>query len=482
MAVKRRRLPAETKGKFDLTKYVAPEIAMADAISANKGTLISNWKTKKPSWLGRRKGSAKKIGGKLKEGAKSTPSWAWGKTKSAPSWALGKGKAWLNETAEQSSAKWKRRKGVAAKIITLVTITLLIGYTLFILFFTQGGASTFAGLGEIGTKLKDVSRGSTAEINIVRDVLVGDYSFANTWRSDVQQTKYEGQEVGVKLENIRPIKDELFSGDTVIVTGTLKMIGLPASAYGTTPDFSADITAVLGTTGLSGIKERPGECTPTSIVKQRQFFDRFSCEFNNITTASTSESKEIKVNVNFDFEAISGKTIYALRNDAFEKLLLEERDPFKEYELKKQLSWQTPSDIGIGMGLQGESDIFPTNNNENTINHFLGVTIENKGSGKLNSVEEIWLIIPNNLEVNLEKSDFSFTHNCNKELNTCDYNLANPKFSDIEPGEKKTYFLAFKYNENALGAGDFKEVFILADIKYNYTLTRLTSVIVHKQP
>ena len=357
--------------------------------------------------------------------------------------------------------------------IVLVILGGLI-FAIYMIFFTVGGSATVANFDRIVLPAKSFLQENVASQNIITSIIRGDYNFANTWRSDVQQTKYEGREVGVKLENVRPIKDEIFTGENVIVTGTLKMIGLPASAYGTTPDFSANIKSKVG--------EADGECTPNAIVKQRQFFDRFSCEFNKVETGKPTESKEIKVNVNFDFEAISGKTIYALRNDAYEKLLLEERDPFKEYEIKKQLSWQTPSDVGIGIGLQGESDIFSANNDENTINHFLGVTIENKGSGKLDSVEEILLIIPNNLVVNLSKSDFKFSGSCNNELNTCDYKLTSPKFSDIIPGEKKTYFLVFKYYDDYLSGGDFKEVFVLADVKYKYTLTKLTSIIVHQPP
>ncbi|MBS3064478.1 MAG: hypothetical protein J4472_01575 [DPANN group archaeon] len=318
--------------------------------------------------------------------------------------------------------------------IVLVILGGLI-FAIYMIFFTVGGSATVANFDRIVLPAKSFLQENVASQNIITSIIRGDYNFANTWRSDVQQTKYEGRDVGVKLENVRPIKDEIFTGENVIVTGTLKMIGLPASAYGTTPDFSANIKSKVG--------EADGE---------------------------------------FDFEAISGKTIYALRNDAYEKLLLEERDPFKEYEIKKQLSWQTPSDVGIGIGLQGESDIFSANNDENTINHFLGVTIENKGSGKLDSVEEILLIIPNNLVVNLSKSDFKFSGSCNNELNTCDYKLTSPKFSDIIPGEKKTYFLVFKYYDDSLSGGDFKEVFVLADVKYKYTLTKLTSIIVHQPP
>src|SRR3989344_2722292 len=86
------------------------------------------------------------------------------------------------------------RRTVDAIIKWVIILAIISGliFAIYMIFFTVGGQAFGAALGISGTQLKDVFQKDTAEINIVKQTLTGQYDFSQTWRSDIQKTKYEG--------------------------------------------------------------------------------------------------------------------------------------------------------------------------------------------------------------------------------------------------------------------------------------------------
>ncbi len=386
---------------------------------------------------------------------------------------------------EPSQLRRSGKKNLATTIIAVIVVVVLIGYAIFFLFFTQTGASTSAGFGEIGTQLKDVLQRDTAEINIVKQALTGQYDFSQTWRSDVQKTKYEGKDVGAVLTNVGPIKDTILvsSGeetDNILIAGSLKIVSVPATIRDASPSINAIITS----------KFNDELTTCASVTQAREYSNRFTCEHTGVTDSildgKSVVSKEVQVNLDYNFETLSGKTFYAIKNDEFSRLTLDDIDILQHFEIKKRRSWQTESPVGLGIGLSGEADTFPANSNDNTAAHFLGITIENKGAGKLKSIKSITLEVPADLMYVEDGNDFSVKINatnlpdCNSEKNTCKYEIKDLDI-ELEPGFKENLFFKFTFPEAKLEGKDFEELFLLADVEFDYTQTKFSSITIKER-
>ena len=434
-----RKLPAESRFNISAEdiKNVIPEVAIADAV-ANK--------TKK-------------------------------KTKKKKS----------NSEDEQDSKdeQVNKRKGIRTTIVTLIIIAILVGGGFIFTTFTPGGQALSAALGISGTQLKDVFQKDTAEINIVKQALTGQYDFSQTWRSDTQKTKYEGKDVGVVLTNVGPIKDTILisSGETtddIIIVGSLKIVSVPATISGTIPSVTALVTSIFDS----------NTTTCAIITQAREYSNRFTCEHSGVTheilEGKTTIAKEAKVTLTYNFETLSGKTLYAIKNDEYSRLILDDIDLLKHFEIKQRRSWQTTSPIGIGMGLSGESDTFPANSNDNTVAHFLGITIENKGSGTLEDIISITLEVPADLIYVEDGNDFSKKlvnnlHDCDSATNTCKYELKDLAFEPLEPGFKENVFFKFKLPEDKLEGKEFEELFLLADVEFYYSQDKFSSITIKER-
>lgn len=447
--VKKRRLPAETKGKSDMIKKAVPELAIADAVTPPKN---EDGKKKKKTYSNKEPG-----------------------------------RRWLrNVEYESKTGEKSRKKSFISIIITFIILTVLIGYAIFFLFFTHDGASTFAGLGETGTQLKNIFQKDTAEVNIVKQALTGQYDFSQTWRSDVQQTKYEGKDVGAVLTNVGPIKDTILisPGDTtdkIIIVGSLKIVSVPATIRDDAPSVSAIVTS----------KFNGNDIPCANIAQARKYSNRFTCEHpgitNDILGGKPVVAKEAQVNLDYNFETLSGKTLYAIKNDEFSRLVLDDIDILQHFEIKKRRSWQTESPVGLGIGLSGESDTFPANSDDNLAAHFLGITIENKGDGKLNDIRSITLEVPADLVYVEDGNDFSEKinaatnlHDCDSAKNTCKYEIGALDFT-LEPGFKENVYFKFTFPEDKLEGKDFEELFLLADVEFNYTQTKFNSITIRER-
>ena len=445
-----RKLPAESRFNISAEdiKNVIPEVAIADAV-ANK--------TKK-------KRSNNSGDGQVSKKAKEKRS---------------------NNSGDGQVSK---RKRIRTTIVTLIIIAILVGGGFIFTTFTPGGQAFSAALGISGTQLKDVFQKDTAEINIVKQALTGQYDFSQTWRSDTQKTKYEGKDVGVVLTNVRPIKDiiSISPGETtddIVIVGSLKIVSVPVTIRDA-KDAKPNVTALV-----TSIFDNETEICAT-ILQTKEYSNRFTCEHSGIThdilKGKTTVSKEVKVTLDYSFETLSGKTLYAIKNDEYNRLILDDIDILQHFEIKQRRSWQTTSPVGLGIGLSGESDTFPANSNDNTVAHFLGITIENKGSGTLTAIKSITLEVPTDLIYVKDGNDFSVKlknnlRDCSSATNTCKYELKDLDVEPLEPGFKENVFFKFKFPEDKLEGKEFEELFLLADVEFYYTQDKFSSITIKER-
>jgi len=224
--------------------------------------------------------------------------------------------------------------------------------------------------------------------------------------------------------------------------------------------------------------------------KAKEYSNRFTCEHSGIThdilKGKTTVSKEVKVTLDYSFETLSGKTLYAIKNDEYSRLILDDIDILQHFEIKQRRSWQTTSPVGLGIGLSGESDTFPANSNDNTVAHFLGITIENKGSGTLTAIKSITLEVPTDLIYVKDGNDFSVKlknnlRDCSSATNTCKYELKDLDVEPLEPGFKENVFFKFKFPEDKLEGKEFEELFLLADVEFYYTQDKFSSITIKER-
>ena len=412
----------------------------------------------------------------------------------------------LQKQVKETKKKVKKGLVLLFKIILVLAV---IGIIAYYLLGTTTGSLITSEAGGLIAPITNAFRGFTAPFNQFKMILTGEYDPSQLWTSKTYEDRYATiKDIGVTISNVRPFRETFISGQQLAILGNLKVASLPDE--GVEAKVSAkwsDLELIkaafgggqIGTWDCNG--EDPGS---TLVVSGTQLYiGRFLCTHNYLTIGEgKTEAHTAEVEVEYDFSMKAGKQVYVGDYEQMGTLLFEEQDPMKFFGITKDQikSWQTESPVGLGLGLLGEEGIITANiyrdEDKYELWHYLGVTVENKGSGDIIGLnkEDLILTLPNTIEVASEDdTDMDFKAVSEKEIDgvrLITYELyKSPGIKDtkddrLKPGEYKTYYLKFRVwdgigramQPDFLKGVPVSSFFVLAELKFEYKDVRSVAI------
>ena len=412
--------------------------------------------------------------------------------------------------AEEVAGKGSKAKKIGWKIfkIVLVLVVIFLVYRYFTGTTTGSGVSAEAGT--IVAPITNVAKesGMVKTLNQFKMIMTGEYDPSQLWTSKTYEDRYAMvEDVGVKISNIKPLRDLFLSEQQLAILGNVRVASLPEEEESTVAIIGAkwstfdQIKDAFGGDGNELSEswdcngDEPGNTL--EISKARLFVGRFMCTHKALTVKEDlTESHNADVTVAYSFSMKAGKQVYVGDYEQMTTLLFEEQDPMKYYGITKDQtkSWQTESPVGLGLGVLGEEEIIIANiKGEYELGHYLGITVENRGSGDLHKISELKVTLPSTIEIQTDLSederDFvkvstdDETKVEGEDLDT--YLLIDTKLKEpLTPGEFKTYFLKFRAWDGLgpQGEQDFLQgvpissFFVLSELKFNYLESRAVSI------
>ncbi len=415
--------------------------------------------------------------------------------------------------------------------VPVFIIIILIG--LFFWSMTPMGRQMFGSLRTTSTVASaEGLRGVAGPLNIIKQVTSGTYNPTDVWTSDNVESQYvEQKDVGVKVDDVKPLRESFLPGQDLAVQGRVSAVSLSGK------DVSAVVSAqVLGdlddaaksilngsiydikSTWSCNVQDGRGGTITGADVRNK----RFICTYPAKTSAGTlgpGESKDIPVDVKvqaMNTEIRAGKQFYYTDADTFanagdDKLggLGISRDAVR--------SWQHGDDsVNLGLGLAGNEEIIETNVLTNQANQFesyyyAGVSVSNpaghsgdavlrlKESGDL--VDNLKLFISSPYPVTIypdaQQEDFScFNSDGSPRMPTSDevenYKLpqngivkcilkegalAGRSNIKLAPAEARTFYVKIRIDGDKL-TGPYGSFFTLATLNYDYVNKKIVTATV----
>ena len=519
-----RRKSEREKIKFLNESYKAQQKELGDLhegeaeLKAAEDSWIGKRKIGAGHWWKRRKTSAKHWGDRQGKRIKDAPDSTYHGARRAATGTPGLAAAvpevaMAKEVAEAVKGQVEETKGKVktglVKLGKVLLVLAIIGIVFYYFTGTTTGSGVSAEAGGVITPITNVAKesGVIKTINQFKMIMTGEYDPSQLWTSKTYEDRYAMvEDVGVKISNIKPLRDPFLSNQQLAILGNVRVASLPEEEEST--------VAIIGAkwSTWDQIKDAFGEGNELSeswdcngdepgnkleISKARLFVGRFMCTHKALTVKEgITESHDADVTVAYSFSMKAGKQVYVGDYEQMTALMFEDQDPMKYYGIKKDQtkSWQTESPVGLGLGILGEEEIVIANKkDEYELGHYLGVTVENIGSGDLLKIDSLKVTLPSTIEIatDLPKDERDFVKVSTDDeikvegadLDTyllIDTNLKEP----LAPGEFKTYFLKFRVWDGigAQGEQDFLQgvpissFFVLSELKFNYIESRAVSI------
>ncbi|MBI2040722.1 MAG: hypothetical protein HYT16_01345 [DPANN group archaeon] len=434
--------------------------------------------------------------------------------------------------------------GVAAALMALVisfrkhakiAIPVFIIILLVILFFwsqTPMGRQMFGSLGTSSTiAATEGIRGVEGPINIVQQVVAGTYNPTDVWNSENVESQYvEQKDVGVKIDDVVPLRESFLPGQNLIIRGRVSAVGLlgkeaKAIISAETLESADEKVKSLFTNRLvSWACQIEGETSPGVILGDDIRDRKFSCSHAYADAATgglnAGESRDVPVDVKVQSvgtELRAGKQYYYTDADTFVNA---GDDKLAGIGISKDAvkSWQYGDDsVNLGLGLAGNEEIIVTDMTdvlggrfENA--YYLGASISNPAthSGdaliriKDSSTREprVKIFVPSPYPVTIypdnDQEDFSCfdsdgnpkspTKNEVETYNLPEQGIVKCTLKDsalggrsvirLEPVDSKTFYLKVKISNDKL-TGPYGSFFMFAVLDYDYINKKIATVTVY---
>ncbi|HKZ50116.1 MAG TPA: hypothetical protein VJ110_03890 [Candidatus Nanoarchaeia archaeon] len=377
----------------------------------------------------------------------------------------------------------------------IVIIIILLAYLVFFLFFTPTGSLIRGEAGVGGVQATEGLRGITGPLNLMSQILRGDYNPRNLWDSQEVQSQYvEVKDVGVVLVSAGPLRDEFDIRQDLVVAGRINAIAFPGREVTATigirtkttlPGPVGNIIEVYLSQGWSCSISQAGPSLPVREVRNRPF----TC----ILPADSEfhPQKEIVPYIT-EISATAGNT-QTVGGKQFvfsspEVLLSLERPPLEEFQISPAVleSWQTGDEsMTLAINVAGQPDVLETGAEQ-----FLGVRVLNPashtGTAKLSQVQ---MLVPTPPLTTIGGEDFSCRPLVSREeissaltdfgINTVPqgqgFTLCTSQRAEVLTPADPSVLLFTKVTipEGALQNQEFGTFFVLAKVNYDYTNMKL---------
>lgn len=366
-------------------------------------------------------------------------------------------------------------KGYTRWLIVIPVIAMLI----FFFFWSQSstGKILSAQAGKTMPFNYEATRAVAGPLNIMKQVLTGSYDPSEMWSSKTYEDQYvQYSDIGVKIEDVKPLRDTFIKGNDLVVVGKLSAKSLPDDNQGSNIDVSIKWTE----DGLGGWNV----CEPSRIEQAQAYYTRFQCTCSAgscLTEAKDIETHTAEVTVDYAFTERAGKQVYVASYEDINRIYMQGQEPMSYYQISSAevASWQTQGPVGLGIGILGGENLIATTSPKNPSRNYLGVSIVNNGIGDIKTIDAVDVTLPCEdiiIDYMLKESDFNnFSTSNLGGLKLCKFSLSpgvrNGLASEnkpLGPAETKTVFLPFRVTENFLKGGAVSSFFVKTDLRFVY--------------
>ncbi|MFH0875248.1 MAG: hypothetical protein V1859_04885 [archaeon] len=220
----------------------------------------------------------------------------------------------------------------------------------------------------------------------------GDY-----YTGQVEEGK-DDKDLGVFFEDVIASDPKYHEGDPVSVWATLSAktveepIVITLSCYASNGSDETDLkiqgTIYPGTVNVDSFEEASVSCDfPAGALPIGEY---------NIILAAT-----------FNFKTMAYLKTYFMNKETIRALRRESKDIFKEYPVIEQKPIAIYTQGPIGIGIESNEPPIGISATEN-IEPLLGVTIDNKWTGKIESFDEVTILVPSSFSVDTSSSSCNF--------------------------------------------------------------------------
>ncbi|MEM4714283.1 MAG: hypothetical protein QXQ79_01940 [Candidatus Nanoarchaeia archaeon] len=359
---------------------------------------------------------------------------------------------------------FKSRKAAAILLI----LTLLAGGGLWWFGVTPLGKQASGQMQASMIGFKESTKTFTGPLNLMKQIFTGEYDPNYLWRSDVVQNEFENvKDVGLKLSDVKPIKNPFTTDEELWITGTLNAISFPGANFSVS--ISAEDNYEYG--------NRNWQCTPSLLSNVAQIRNRkFNCHAPKIL-----EEKVIEVKVTATAKnstTVAGKQFLFSSQEAVSSL----EDPLTSWGISKDTlkSWQKGDEsLNVGIGVAGLEyyDILETYD-KSEMTYLLGVNIENPSfSTQAITQKTVYLLFPTNIVTVIKETDFNCQTHADltdvtglpKSLQSANLTKCMKKSNvNLNPADRETFFVQIQIPEEKLRNAKYGTFFAYVVVNYDY--------------
>jgi len=388
-------------------------------------------------------------------------------------------------------------KGYSRGIMIMIIVFLII--FAFWMMFTGTGKILSATAGRTMPAGYEASRALAGPLNIFKQVITGTYDPSQIWNSKTYEDEYaQYTDVGVKIADVRSIRDTYLAGDDIYVVGRISAKSLPDDDKGTNINIGIGWPSLETAPNLGGWQG----CEPSRIEQTQAYYSRFQCYCPGsscLRTVNDIESHTAEVTVEYTFTERGGKQIYVANYDELSRLYMQQEDPVSHYGLTRAelASWQTEGQVGLGIGILGDEDVIATHGANNPNAYLLGISITNNGIGDIKTIHSLEITMPCEITamLNFKENDFekSTTPPPDLPIELCVYSLRTDirdsmfknligGYQQIGPQEVKTVYLPIEVNPEVLGNAAISSFFAKVDMRFVYVDKNDVAITVRSKP
>ncbi|MBI2134080.1 hypothetical protein HYU11_05350 [Candidatus Woesearchaeota archaeon] len=275
--------------------------------------------------------------------------------------------------------------------------------------------------------------------------------------------------VGVYIEKLEAADPEYYEGQKVVVLADIKAQTLN-SEIKLSPNCWSD---------RKRREEVDGMVIPPKLTIETYGIQSFDCKF--AANSLKSGTHTMTAAATFSFETMAYLKTYLMDKDKIRSLRSIEKDPLEFYKIQetKPVAVYTNGPVSIGMEVKsalpialklGEVDPFS-----------LGITIGNNWQGKIESISELKISLPQGMEIDTSSCSHIFNSEGLKDnynvysLDVAAERLVNPRaFTNIKNHQSLRCYIDVKDESisSLLGKTPVSVRFFRAEAKYDYTVEK----------
>lgn len=379
----------------------------------------------------------------------------------------------------------------------MIIILFFLGFVFIWMTYTGTGKIISASIGTTMPGGFEAMRYAAGPLNIFTQVISGTYDPSQIWNSKTYEDEYAPYtDVGVKVADVRSLRDSYLAGDDIYVIGRISAKSLPDD------DKGSNINIGIGWTESDTKLGKWNSCEPSRVEQTQAYYSRFQCSCNGsicLGTVDEVETHTAEVKVEYSFTERGGKQIYVANYDELARLYMQQEDPVTHYGMTRAelASWQTEGPVGLGTGILGDEDVIATYGANNPNAYMLGISVTNNGIGDIKTIHNLEITMPCEITARLDLKESDFENSTTQppklsSLDLCVYSLKtairdgifNGIFGPQTMGPQiaKTFYLPIIVKPEVLRGAAISSFFAKVDLTFVYIDKSDVAVTVRSKP